>query len=84
MLTWELNGNWRFHAAKLNGRIVGSVIEREPGDVVWYISAVHMKWVAKGEGESKDVQSAKRALARAWNSWLKAFGPQQVPHATTT
>lgn len=74
MLTWEQNENGRFYTAKLNDRIVGSVIEREPGDVAWYISAVHMKWIAKGEGESKDVPSAKRALARAWSSWLGAFG----------
>jgi hypothetical protein len=74
VLTWELNGNGRFHTAKLNDRIVGSVVEREPGDVAWFISAVQMKWIAKGDGESKDVPSAKRALARAWKSWADAYG----------
>lgn len=78
MLTWERNENGRFYTAKLNDRIVGSVIDRGPGDVAWYVSAVHMKWVAKGDGESKSVPAAKRALARAWKSWLDAFGLKEA------
>jgi hypothetical protein len=73
-LTWVKSRQFETWEAEQNGRRVGAVIPRDDGSVVWKIDAVHMKWIAKGYGESKSVSAAKRALSRAWKIWLEHFG----------
>jgi len=53
-------------------RIVGLVVERDDGTVVYELTAVSTKWVTKGYGEVRSVASAKRGLERAWAAWLDA------------
>lgn len=58
--------------------VVGFVVEREPGDVVYQIRAMHTKWICKGYGEVKSIQTGKRAIERAWRDWLDAFGLREA------
>lgn len=40
----------------------------------WSISAVHMKWIGKGYGDSTTEAAARRAANRAWAGWCKTMG----------
>lgn len=40
----------------------------------WKITGVHMKWVAKGQGEAPSETAARRAADRAWDKWCEETG----------
>jgi hypothetical protein len=72
-LKWEERspGGW---FALRNGWVVGLVVVRDDGVVIYEVTAVSTKWVTKGYGEVRSIASAKRGLERAWTAWLDAHG----------
>lgn len=52
---------------------IGFVVPRDDGSVVWQINGVSMRWIGKGRGETRSIRTAKIALERNWNKWLKTF-----------
>lgn len=69
-LRWEtapLNSTRAFSGAI----IVGFVTQCTDGSFAWQITAVHMRYVAKGSGEAVSLAAGKRALARAWEIWRR-------------
>lgn len=78
-LRWEREKgdpeSWFAYSGKI---VVGMVVTQYDGNIVWQIKAVAMKWTAKGSGDAKSIDSAKRALARAWGIWLERAGLKKV------
>ena len=72
-LKWEKQsgGAWW---AKSGKHLVGMVVVRFDGKIVWHISAVETGRIAKGNGAATDIPAAKRGLARAWSKWLDSYG----------
>ena len=72
-LRWEeqKQGGWYAYSGCI---IVGMVVTQYDGNINWKVDAVHMKWVAKGYGDAKSIEAAKRALSRAWSKWLAKAG----------
>lgn len=58
--------------------MVGMVVPRDDGSVVWQIDAVSMRYIGKGYGETRSVKTAKIALQRNWDRWLKLFELDRV------
>lgn len=54
---------------------IGFVVPRDDGTVAWQMDGINMRYVRKGKsfGETRSVRTAKIALERNWNKWLKAF-----------
>lgn len=76
-LRWEEQQNlggrsWWAYSHEL---VIGMVGVRDDG-TVWYsaTNAVSMKYVAKGHGEVRSIASAKRAVQRAWSTWMDQAG----------
>lgn len=53
--------------------MVGMVVTRMDGSIGWRIDAVSMRHIGKGYGETRSVKTAKLALERDWQRWLKMF-----------
>ncbi|MDR6432015.1 hypothetical protein [Brucella pseudogrignonensis] len=72
-IVWKKHSNdgWFAYSGRL---IIGFVGQREDGTCFYKLDAVSTKWVTKGTGEVKSVAGAKRALTRAWRTWLTDAG----------
>lgn len=70
-LIWKQDG--RYHTAHSGSLQIGSIVEREDGTIAYKTTdAVHMRWIAKTHGEVASLRSAKRAVERAWATWLES------------
>lgn len=57
---------------------VGAVQRRTNGIWSYRMEAVHSKWITKGRGEVRSKVLAKRALRRAWRTWLEHAALQSI------
>lgn len=75
-LRWRVDSGvgGRTAYAYLGNVTIGYIVERKPDEHVWQVSGVYMKWIAKGYGESKTFEAARRALTRAWRKWCERAG----------
>ena len=74
-IRWErqFDNGWYAYSG-LNWRgCIGFVVPRDDGSVAWQINAVSMRYIGRGYGETRSVRTAKIALERNWNRWLKHF-----------
>ena len=72
-LRWQqdsLNAHWAIQGQ----RQIGLVVKNRAGKFTYEIPAVHTKWIAKGYGEVASLESGKRAIEKAWQKWLDAYG----------
>jgi hypothetical protein len=52
---------------------IGMVVPRDDGSVAWQIDSVSMRYIGQGFGETRSVRTAKIAVERNWDRWLKHF-----------
>jgi hypothetical protein len=53
--------------------VVGMVGPLDAGGFWWSATdGVHMRHIAKTDGETKSIRSAKAAVERSWSTWLSA------------
>lgn len=72
ILRWEIQPGTRIWYAWRGQLHAGSVGMRDDGSV-WYVAdAIHTRWLSRGRGEVKSVQSGKRAIDRCWQKFLAA------------
>jgi hypothetical protein len=79
MLTWkETPEGW--HQAYSGELMVGFVLRRSVDGKIVYNAheAVHMKHIAKTHGEVSTFASGKRAVERAWSTWLRRAHLQPI------
>ncbi len=76
-LNWRLDRpSAKTEHAMLGEVCIGSIGERthEPGAWWYMVDAIDVKWLAKRNGEVKSKASARAAIERAWEAWLKTAG----------
>jgi hypothetical protein len=74
-IRWErqFDDGWFAYSGPTWRSNIGMVVPRDDGTVAWQIDAVSMSRIGKGYGETRSVRTAKLALERNWNKWLKTF-----------
>lgn len=62
--------------AMLGDIVIASItpISSDPGTWAYSVDGVSMKWIGRGRGLVQGKASAKRAVERAWASWLAQAG----------
>lgn len=72
MLRWEEHDDSLI--AYSAGVIIGMVVTRFDGVIVWDISGVAMKWTALAHGEVATMEDGKAAIMQSWGVWLTRAG----------
>lgn len=72
-LRWEKEASPEAATAYSGDAIIGSIVHQSVGERLWVytVTGVNVKWVAKGHGFVKSRASARRAVERAWATWLE-------------
>ncbi|TIW05739.1 MAG: hypothetical protein E5V74_01755 [Mesorhizobium sp.] len=80
-LRWERQDAYEAEWAYCGNLVVGMIgtrsrVASEDGKPrYWYrVDGVHMKHIAKGYGEVQSEAAARKAVERAWETWLKLTG----------
>jgi len=73
-LNWVSDKTKTIHHAKVGKIIIGTVLVRTDGSIVWYVDGVTTKWICKGRGETTTIRAGKEALTRSWKRWLTQAG----------
>lgn len=72
-LRWETSKDGVWYA-KSGAVTIATVVRRNDDSACYSMDAINTRWIAKGHGEVKTVSSAKRAVERAWTTWLARAG----------
>jgi LPS sulfotransferase NodH len=59
-----------------SGKVCVGLVYRRTGQTLWHykIDGVQTRWITKGYGEVSSEAVARRALIRAWKTWIEHAG----------
>jgi hypothetical protein len=73
-LRWEKQDGAAWHAYS-GDVLVGMAVWCTPLALWRYsVEGIYVKWIAKGSGDVKRLPSARKAVERAWRTWLDRAG----------
>lgn len=62
--------------AWVGGMLLGGVLTRHDGVVIYHVEGVTTRWVTKGHGEVKTIAQGKASVRRAWRAWWAQLSEQ--------